>query len=96
MPDDFQAKIDSLVHETRGIVAVPSDACVIQSLAAQVLLARRDVARLDWLEKEKTDVEYRYGQGALGPGWAVWMDDAKTEKHATVRAALDAARNIQP
>jgi hypothetical protein len=38
---DWQAQCDSLIHETRDMVAVPSDGSVILSLAAQTLLARR-------------------------------------------------------
>lgn len=35
-----QTKIDALVDDTRKHTALPSDACVIQSLATQVLLLR--------------------------------------------------------
>lgn len=40
MTSDLQAKIDALVEDTRKQTALPSDACVIQSLATQVLLLR--------------------------------------------------------
>lgn len=44
---DWQAQCDALIADTRKHVALPSDACVILSLASQVLLARRALRRLD-------------------------------------------------
>jgi hypothetical protein len=36
-----QGKIDAIVEDTRKHVALPTDACVIQSLATQLYLARK-------------------------------------------------------
>lgn len=38
---DWQSQIDALIAHTRGFVALPTDACVMTSLAAQTLLARK-------------------------------------------------------
>jgi len=46
----WQSKCDALIEETRKMVALPSDGCVILSLAAQVLLARKEIARLQRFE----------------------------------------------
>lgn len=43
---DWQAQVDALIDHTRSFVALPTDACVMTSLAAQVLLARKQIARL--------------------------------------------------
>jgi hypothetical protein len=45
-PIEWQAEIDALIDDTRKHVAMPTDGCVITSLAAQVLLARRENTEL--------------------------------------------------
>ena len=43
---DFVSECDALIESTRKMTALPSDGCVIRSLAAQVLLAHRKKDKL--------------------------------------------------
>ena len=54
---DWQAECDALIADTRKHVVLPSDACVMLSLAAQVLLARRALRRLDEIRATLDDYE---------------------------------------
>jgi hypothetical protein len=43
---DWQAQVDALIDHTRSFVALPTDGCVMTSLAAQVLLTRKQIELL--------------------------------------------------
>ncbi len=60
---DWQSQVDALIEHTRSFVALPTDACVVTSLAAQVLLARKQIELLRSAltrVKNQTKDYYRY------------------------------------
>lgn len=77
MPDDFQARCDLLIAETRKHTALPSDACVILSLAAKILLLRGMVDEFNHLAPDLAQ---------LLDGWH--CDTAWTDWDTSVRQRL--------